>query len=59
MAKVCDCGFHACENPIDCLAYYGPYKSVYREVELDGEKYKPDTWYTLKNGKVVEVEDGE
>ena len=36
-AKVCDCGFHACENPIDCLRYYGPHKSVYHEVELDGE----------------------
>ena len=36
-AKVCDCGFHACENPIDCLEYYEPHKSVYHEVELDGE----------------------
>ena len=36
-AKVCDCGFHACENPIDCLGYYGPRKSVYHEVELDGK----------------------
>ena len=36
-AKVCDCGFHACENPIDCLGYYEPHKSVYHEVELDGE----------------------
>ena len=35
-AKVCDCGFHACENPIDCFGYYGPTKSVYHEVELDG-----------------------
>ena len=36
-AKVCDCGFHACENPIDCLRYYEPRKSVYHEVELDGK----------------------
>ena len=36
-AKVCDCGFHACENPIDCLEYYEPSKSVYHEVELDGK----------------------
>lgn len=36
-AKVCDSGFHACENPIDCLWYYEPNKSVYHEVELDGE----------------------
>jgi len=36
-AKVCKSGFHACENPLDCLQYYGPGKSVYHEVELDGE----------------------
>ena len=36
-AKVCDRGFHACENPIDCLGYYEPCKSVYHEVELGGE----------------------
>ena len=36
-ASVCDCGFHACENPIDCLNYYEPYRSVYHEVELDGD----------------------
>ena len=36
-AKVCDTGFHACENPIDCLGYYGPNGSVYHEVELDGK----------------------
>lgn len=22
-------------------------------VRIDGKKYKPDTWYTIKNGKVV------
>ena len=36
-AKVCASGFHACENPIDCLQYYEPHQSVYHEVELDGE----------------------
>ena len=34
-AKMCKTGFHACENPIDCLGYYYPNKSVYHEVELD------------------------
>jgi len=36
-ASVCECGFHACENPIDCLGYYGPGSSVYHEVDVDGE----------------------
>ena len=35
-AQVCECGFHACENPLDCLNYYEPSQSVYHEVELDG-----------------------
>ena len=35
-ASVCECGFHACENPMDCLGYYEPGESVYHEVELDG-----------------------
>ena len=36
-ASVCECGFHACENPMDCLGYYGPDSSVYHEVDVDGE----------------------
>ena len=28
-----------------------------KTVVIDGETYKPDTWYTLKNGEVVEVEE--
>ena len=34
--KLCECGFHACEAPIDCLSYYAPSDSVYHEVDLDG-----------------------
>ena len=26
-------------------------------VKVDGKKIKADTWYTLKNGKVVKVEE--
>ena len=26
-------------------------------VKIDGKKYKADTWYTMKDGKIVEVED--
>ena len=36
-AEVCNCGFHACEHPLDCLGYYNPAHSVYREVEQSGE----------------------
>ena len=35
--KACESGFHACENPIDCLGYYDPGQSVYHEVELSGD----------------------
>jgi hypothetical protein len=33
-AELCNSGFHACELPHHALGYYGPGKSVYREVEL-------------------------
>lgn len=37
-AKCCGTGFHACENPMDCLYYYDPYHgSVYHEVEMEGD----------------------
>ncbi|MCM1441417.1 MAG: hypothetical protein NC131_19755, partial [Roseburia sp.] len=35
--SACNSGFHACENPIECLGYYEPGNSVYHEVELSGE----------------------
>ena len=41
--SVCNSGFHACENPIDCLRYYEPGKSVYHEVELGGATDSDDT----------------
>ena len=37
-AKLCEKGFHACENPLDCFNYYNPGTSVYHEVELEDVK---------------------
>ena len=34
-AKLCESGFHACKNPLDCFGYYDPANSVYHEVELN------------------------
>ena len=33
-AVLCQSGFHACLDPLDCFQYYSPGTSVYREVEL-------------------------
>ena len=41
-AEVCECGFHACENPIDCLNYYNAADSVFHEVEVGGDVVKSD-----------------
>ena len=45
--KCCARGYHFCENPIDCLGYYSPNESIYRQVEATGKISKdedtPDT----------------
>ena len=52
-AKLCSTGFHACEAPIDCLNYYSPASSVYREVELDATDEKGDD--TKRVGKKIRI----
>ena len=40
--KCCERGYHFCENPIDCLDYYSPNESIYRQVEATGEISKDE-----------------
>lgn len=44
-AKLCENGFHACEDPIDCLHYYSPANSEFHEVEIhdNGERKNDDS----------------
>lgn len=53
-AKLCECGFHACENPQDCYSYHAPGDSVYHEVELDdnGERNKDNSKVVGKKIKI-------
>lgn len=32
-AKLCEKGFHACENPIEVFGFYRPVESIYRKGE--------------------------
>ena len=34
--KLCEIGFHACEDPLDIFGYYAPSGSEFHEVELEG-----------------------
>ena len=54
-AEACNCGFHACEHPLDCLVYYDPAHSVYHEVEQSGEisKRSGDTKVASTKIKIV------
>ena len=53
-AVLCDCGFHACLDPLDCFGHYDPYDSVYHEVEIDNvsEQRENDTKVVAKDIKI-------
>lgn len=41
-AEACECGFHACEYPLDVFRYYAPATSVFHEVDQSGKISKKD-----------------
>ena len=53
-AKLCDTGFHACENPLNTLNYYKPGDSRYCEVELDATEERGDD--SKRVGKRIKIE---
>lgn len=52
-ADICDCGFHACENPLDVFGYYPPADSRYCEVDLDVNDQKSDD--SKRVGKRIKI----
>ena len=53
-AKLCESGFHACENLLDCFKYYAPGQSIYHKVDLEdnGERNDDDTKVVGKKIKI-------
>ena len=53
-AEICEAGFHACEDPLDCFGYYAPGQSVYHEVEIEdnGQRNTDDTKVVGKKIKI-------
>ena len=53
-AKLCESGFHACLNPLDCFGYYSPATSEFHEVELDdiSDELEVDTKVCAKKIKI-------
>ena len=51
-AKACECGFHACEYPLDCFSYYAPSQSEFCEVEQSGKISKSDEGTKVSSSKI-------
>ncbi len=51
-AVACECGFHACEYPLDCFEYYSPANSVYHIVEQSGELSKNSSDTKVASAKI-------
>ena len=54
-AYLCDCGFHACEDPIDVFGYYPPAGSRYCEAELEGVTDQKDNSDTKRCGSKITI----
>lgn len=55
-AKLCECGLHACEMPIDVLNYYPPATSRYFEAEADDvadERHSDDSKIVAKKMTLI------
>ena len=53
-AELCDCGFHACEAPLDVFNYYAPADSRFCEVDIDdnGQRQNDDSKVCGKTIKI-------
>lgn len=51
-AECCETGFHACEYPLDCFSHYAPNRSVYHEVEQDGDIDRKDDGTKIASTKI-------
>ena len=54
-AHMCESGFHACEDPLDCFKYYAPANSVYHEVELDDVSDEREDSDSKICGKTIKI----